>query len=146
MLSIFAIVMSLVHFASAESQPDDVGRGVVLMLGFLVSAALFAPSIIVGHKSKEGVSPQYINFFYNSQKIKNAQQSIKSSPIHVSNSMRSTDKSAKMKQEELPLKISKSEPLEHQVYFEGRYEYGDPGWQYDNTNEPKILSKTSANI
>jgi len=58
MLSIFAIVMSLVHFASAESQPDDVGRGVVLMLGFLVSAALFAPSIIVGHKSKEGVSPQ----------------------------------------------------------------------------------------
>ncbi|CAG5104127.1 Oidioi.mRNA.OKI2018_I69.chr1.g1105.t1.cds [Oikopleura dioica] len=142
MLSIFAIVMNLIHFASAASQPDDVGRGVVLMLGFLVSAALFAPSIIVGHKSKE-----------KAQKVNNSLASYKNSPVVAANFTRSRQNSPFKKQTpkspqklpEDPLK-AKIEPLEHQVFFEGRYEYGDPGWQYENSQEPKISSKTSANI
>ena len=53
-----------------------------------------------------------------------------------------------MKSEELPLKLSnlKSAPLEHQVYFNGRYEYGDPGWQYIHENNQQYLDLINGKV
>ena len=52
MVSIFSIIMILIYFASPISRGDEVAHGVGLMFGFLLACAIFAPSIIVGHKAK----------------------------------------------------------------------------------------------